>query len=126
MCILDIIEYKPDHFGVTLICIDEFEVEYGPYIAMGMRVGDRFAWLPDEEYKYHPGKPGYVKCEYGRKKRTTLSPELVGMKTCTKQDTMAKFDAYMDPSVAALAETPGRITRNKHYDSIGTTSEGTK
>ena len=44
--------------------------------------------------------------------------KLVGLKHGSCQDSEAKFEAYMDPTVAALSETKGRITRNKFYPSI--------
>ena len=44
--------------------------------------------------------------------------KLVGLEHGSHQDSEAKFEAYMDPTVAALSETKGRITRNKFYPSI--------
>ena len=41
---------------------------------------------------------------------------LVNMgKRGSREDVMAKYEAYADPCVAALAETPGLITRNRAY-----------
>ena len=36
----------------------------------------------------------------------------------SKQDIEAKYEAYMDPTVAALAEVKGRVTRNQFYQEI--------
>lgn len=47
-----------------------------------------------------------------------LDSDLVGLGKATRACICAKFEAYMDPAVAALSETPGRITRNRAYQSI--------
>lgn len=47
-----------------------------------------------------------------------LDSSLVGLGKATRACISAKFEAYMDPTIAALSETPGRITRNRAYKSI--------
>lgn len=47
-----------------------------------------------------------------------IDSKLVRMGKATKACVEAKFDAYLDPTIAALSETPGRITRRRAYPSI--------
>jgi hypothetical protein len=52
---------------------------------------------------------------------TSRSPlkNLVGVKIKgTKQDAEAKYEAYMDPTIAALAEYPGRVLRKNKKNFI--------
>lgn len=50
--------------------------------------------------------------------RPRLSKQLVNLKKGNKAMISAKYEAYMDPEVAAMAETPALITRNKAYQRI--------
>ena len=69
------------------------------------------------------GETVYVEnnTEFFRTPRTLplrVNAKLVGMGKATRSCITAKYEAYMDPQIAALAETPGLITRNRAYKAI--------
>lgn len=47
-----------------------------------------------------------------------VNANLVKMGKATRSCVSAKYEAYMDPQIAALAETPGLITRNRAYKCV--------
>ena len=65
-----------------------------------------------DRYEIFPGSDATTVSEV----KPLLSAGLVGMVGGTRQDVEAKYDAYMDPVVAALSETTGRITRARYYE----------
>ena len=70
-----------------------------------------------EEFVFYPGE--YYLMDSETRRRCDFEQKLdLGVKR--RADAEAKRDAYADPGVAALIETPGRITRQKYYKSIGT------
>lgn len=50
--------------------------------------------------------------------RPRLSKNLVRLAKATKSMISAKYEAYMDPQVAAMAETPALVTRNRAYQRL--------
>lgn len=83
------------------------------YYRLHMSYGDYFVFYPGfsrsrrDELPVTASKPSQVKVR--------PSNALVGLGCATRSCAEAKYEAYLDPVVAALCETRGRITRNKAY-----------
>jgi hypothetical protein len=103
-----LVDYTPFFYDSNLI--DEFE--YAVVYRYRMRLGDAFLYNPSEGVLVSTitGQP--VETE---RKKPCITGNLVGLRNGRLSDISAKYEAYQDPCVAALSETPGRITRNRYY-----------
>lgn len=54
-------------------------------------------------------------CRPSEISKPKLTKSLVRLVKANKSMVDAKYEAYLDPEVAAMAETPGLITRNRAY-----------
>jgi len=75
---------------------------------------------PGENYNIFIGESD-VELQESFLKHITRAPlkKLVGVKVKgTKQDAEAKYEAYMDPDIAALSEYPGRVLRKNKRNFI--------
>lgn len=104
-----LVDYTPFYYDSFDL---QYEVEYTVMYRSRMRLGDVFLYNPSDGVVVSTitGQP----VEPGRNK-PCITGDLVGMRNGRLSDISAKYEAYQDPCVAALSETPGRITRNRYY-----------
>ena len=112
------IEEQDDHFYLVQLTPLTFGVEElaDTLVVYSYRLclGDGFVFNPSDGYMVNAETGERVDKPPGSK----MNGKLVGLNNGRFDDISAKYEAYMDPCIAALSETPGRITRNRHYPTI--------
>lgn len=100
-----IVELTPHHEGIMSDQVYRSQMSFGEYfhICVG-------------ETTYVENNTEFFKTPYNLPMR--VNADLVRMGKATRACVIAKYEAYMDPQIAALAETPGLITRNRAYKVI--------
>ena len=118
MIVVGLREYpgNPDSFIVELTPHQEESLNYQVYRSQ-MSFGEYFHICVGET-TYVQNNTEFFRTPYTLPMRVDAS--LVGMGKAPRACVIAKYEAYMDPQIAALAETPGLITRNRAYKVINT------
>jgi len=117
LCITSIEPRENGLKEVSLVPLDvDAEVVWVPMYKCLLEVGENFTlWPGSSRWQYNLDDGSVRDCNRSNQKPPKVTGELIGLRNGLGADIQAKYEAYLDPSVAALCEVPGRLTRNRHY-----------